>query len=111
MGRTSSVLSISLPAEMASELDRVRKKEHRTRSELVREALRRYIRYADAHTVRDLAVSLPEEAPTAEEIEAIRQGTREFREGKYVTLDQFRYELGRQPKRPRSKKPQARSCR
>lgn len=35
--------SISLPPEMAAELEEIQKKEHRTRSELIREALRRYI--------------------------------------------------------------------
>jgi Arc/MetJ-type ribon-helix-helix transcriptional regulator len=76
MRRTSSVFSISLPPEMASALDRVRRKEHRTRSELVREALRRYMHFADARAVRAWATALPEEEPSAEEIAAIAQGPR-----------------------------------
>ena len=43
MARTTVTYSISLPPEMAAELEEIRKKEHRTRSELLREALRRYI--------------------------------------------------------------------
>lgn len=43
MSRTTKVLAISLPPEMAEELELVRKDEHRTRSELIREALRKYI--------------------------------------------------------------------
>jgi hypothetical protein len=35
MSRTTSTFSISLPPEMATEVERVRKEEHRTRSELV----------------------------------------------------------------------------
>jgi Arc/MetJ-type ribon-helix-helix transcriptional regulator len=41
MSRTTSTFPISLPPEMATEVERVRKEEHCTRSELVREALRR----------------------------------------------------------------------
>ncbi len=43
MTRTTVTFSISVPPEMAAELEELRKKEHRTRSELLREALRRYI--------------------------------------------------------------------
>jgi metal-responsive CopG/Arc/MetJ family transcriptional regulator len=43
MARITVTFSISLPPEMAEELEEIRKKEHRTRSELIREALRRYI--------------------------------------------------------------------
>ncbi len=42
MARTTDVVSISLPPEMVAELDLVCRIEHRTRSELIREALRRY---------------------------------------------------------------------
>ncbi len=43
MARTTTTLTISLPPEMAAQVEEVRKKEHRTRSELIREALRHYI--------------------------------------------------------------------
>lgn len=43
MVRVTVTFSISLPPEMAAELEEIRKKEHRTRSELIREALRRYV--------------------------------------------------------------------
>jgi metal-responsive CopG/Arc/MetJ family transcriptional regulator len=42
MARVTVTFSISLPPAMAAELDALCKKEHRTRSELLREALRRY---------------------------------------------------------------------
>lgn len=42
--RTSKVLSLSLPPDLLREAERVAKKEGRTKSELFREALRRYIR-------------------------------------------------------------------
>lgn len=43
MSRTTVTFTISIPPGMAAEFEEVRKKEHRTRSELVREALRQYI--------------------------------------------------------------------
>jgi len=42
MARTTVILSVSLPPEVVIELALVCKIEHRTRSELIREALRRY---------------------------------------------------------------------
>lgn len=41
--RTTKVLSLSLPPTLFREAERVAKKEGRTRSELFREALRRYL--------------------------------------------------------------------
>jgi CopG family transcriptional regulator/antitoxin EndoAI len=43
MPRKSSILSISLPPELTSDLDAVASQERRSRSELVREAVRQYI--------------------------------------------------------------------
>ena len=43
MGRTTQVISISVPPEMTGQIDRLAKDESRTRSELLREALRRYL--------------------------------------------------------------------
>jgi predicted DNA-binding protein len=48
MSRTTAKFSISLPPEMMAILDEVMTDEHRTRSELVREALRQYFN-ARAH--------------------------------------------------------------
>jgi len=42
MPRTTVTFTISLPPEMAGELEETMRREHRTRSELIREALRRY---------------------------------------------------------------------
>ena len=41
--RTSKILSLSLPPELARAAERIAKREGRTKSELFREALRRYI--------------------------------------------------------------------
>ncbi len=41
--RTSATTTISLPPGMLREIERARKIEHRTRSELIREAIRAYL--------------------------------------------------------------------
>jgi CopG family transcriptional regulator/antitoxin EndoAI len=43
MGRTTKTITISLPPEMAAQVEEVMREEGRTRSELLREALRRYL--------------------------------------------------------------------
>ena len=95
MTRTTATFSVSLPPEMATELERVRKAEHRTRSELVREALRHYIREADTRSLASRIASLPEEEATPDELEAIKEGVTDFREGRHVTLSQLRHALRR----------------
>jgi len=89
---------------MAGELERVRRKEHRTRSELVREALRSYIREADARALRDRIAALPEEEPTDEEIAAIREGRADFKAGKHKPVSQVRHELLRPHRQSRRKR-------
>lgn len=42
MSRTTEILSISLPKKELEDISKLAKKEGRTRSELIREALRRY---------------------------------------------------------------------
>ena len=43
MNRTSKTITFSLPPEMAAQVEKVMRVEGRTRSELVREALRTYL--------------------------------------------------------------------
>lgn len=80
--RNTETMTISLPPAMARQMDRVQKEEHRTRSELLREAWRHYFesRY-------------PVYTPTRVEAAAIRKGRADFRRGDYVTLDQLHHEL------------------
>jgi CopG family transcriptional regulator / antitoxin EndoAI len=108
MSRTSATFSVSLPPAMANELERVRRNEHRTRSELVREALRHYIRVADARSVQERIGKLREAEPEAEEIAAVEQARKEFRKGNFVDLSKLHNELGRHRQQPRAKKSQAR---
>ncbi len=44
MARKTEIMSISLPPEMVEDIERACRSEHRTRSELTREALRHYLR-------------------------------------------------------------------
>jgi CopG family transcriptional regulator/antitoxin EndoAI len=43
MPRTTKTITISLPPDMAEQVEKVRREEGRTKSELLREALRQYI--------------------------------------------------------------------
>jgi CopG family transcriptional regulator/antitoxin EndoAI len=73
--RNSKTLSLSLPPELAREAERIAKREGRTKSELFREALRRYIqeqRWMDlrrygAQQARKLGIGEPEVERVIEE--------------------------------------------
>jgi CopG family transcriptional regulator / antitoxin EndoAI len=43
MARTTITMTLSLPPEMAKQVEELTREEHRTKSELFREALRKYI--------------------------------------------------------------------
>jgi len=78
---------------MLEQVENAMKTEHRTRSELVREALRTYM------SIR----LLPQESPTSSELRAIRRGEAAYRRGDYITLDEYFRELDRRPRRARKK--------
>jgi metal-responsive CopG/Arc/MetJ family transcriptional regulator len=59
MSRTTATFTVSLPPEMMALLDDAMKREHRTRSELVREALRQYL---IVHRSAQLASNLASDA-------------------------------------------------
>jgi predicted transcriptional regulator len=73
---------------MVDELDRVRELEHRTRAEVVREALRQYI--ANALHARQIPVVDPE----PDEIEALARGRQAIARGEFVTIDELLNDLG-----------------
>ena len=78
MPKTRQTMTISLPEAMLAEVQRVSQEETRTHSELVREALRRYI-----------AGRFPEVSPTKAELSGISAGRAEIEKGEFVTLTQF----------------------
>jgi len=100
MPRETMTMTISLPPEMVRQVDDATKREHRTRSELVREALRTYF------TVGRV---FPTYTPTARERRAIEKGRAAIRRGEYYTLDEFRTYLGSQGQKARTKKRRART--
>lgn len=82
--RTRQTFTVSLPPEMARQVERLRKLEHRTRSELVREALRTYF-----------ARQLPVVETSGAERRALRRGRAEFARREFRSLNQVLYALGR----------------
>ncbi len=86
-------MTVSLPAAMIREVEEVRKAEQRTRSELVREALRTYF---SQRRIRDAAAS-------PAELRAIRRGRAAYARGDFVTLDQLLHEMGSPRRRARAK--------
>ena len=67
--RTTKIMTFPLPPEMVKEVERIVKKENRTKSELFREALRKYIddkrwlkiRQWGLKTSQELGVSIEED--------------------------------------------------
>src|SRR5712691_3083790 len=93
--RTTETMTISLPPAMVRQLEKVRKQEHRTRSELMREALRHY-----------LDSRVPEVTPTRAEMAAIRRGRAALKAGRFGSLEQLRHELALENRGPRAKGPE-----
>jgi predicted transcriptional regulator len=91
--RTTQTMTISLPPAMVRQVEQIRKAESRTRSELVREALRAYFeqRY-------------PAVQPAKAELAALRRGRAAFRRGDVVSLQQFLHELEPSTRRSRPKR-------
>lgn len=87
--RESTTFTVSLPPAMARQVEKAMKTEHRTRSELVREALRVYF------NVR----VVPVEQPTAAEVRAYRRGMSAYKRGDYVTLGDYVNGVDRSPRR------------
>jgi CopG family transcriptional regulator/antitoxin EndoAI len=72
MARRSSILSISLPPDLALDLDSAAKQERRSRSELVREAVRQYVLLAKWRVLRQkAALKAAEQGLREQEIERL----------------------------------------
>lgn len=91
--RTTKVISLSLPPELARTAERVAALEGRTKSELFREALRAYL----------VGRRIREDLATPGEIAAIRRGRAAHARGEYVTLDRLLDEMGSPRRRARPK--------
>ena len=91
--RTRQTMTISLPPAMIRVVERVRKEESRTRSELIREALRQY--FVDRYPVVDA---------TPTELAAIRRGRSQVQRGQYVTLKRLLDDLDAANRKTRRKR-------
>ena len=74
-----------------AKIERAMKTEHRTRSELVREALRVYLS----------ARLIPAELPTLAETRAYRRGMAAYRRGDSIPLQEYLDGVDRRPRRSR----------
>ena len=77
-------LSVSLPTKMRSLIEKEAKRGKRSRSAVVREALAMYFR------LRRIGDEEPSEAERA----AIAEGKRAYQRGEFVSLDEWRHEVG-----------------
>lgn len=84
-------VTVLLPEAMIVELDRARAREERSRSEIVRDALRWYFR------------RVPVENPTSSELEAIEEGRAAVERGDYVTFGQLLHDLDADCRQPGAK--------
>ncbi|MGH7812812.1 MAG: ribbon-helix-helix protein, CopG family [Candidatus Binataceae bacterium] len=84
--RESKVLSITLPPAMLAQAARLAKKEHRTMSELVREALRRYQREREWDRINAYGAAKARSLGIADGdvAEIVRQFRKERRAGRRV---------------------------
>ena len=81
-------ITLSLPPNLVEALDRMRHRRHRSRSELVEDALARYLRLAEQ------SEAIPLEAALPEEVEAMRRAEEEHARGETVSLEDLQRELG-----------------
>jgi metal-responsive CopG/Arc/MetJ family transcriptional regulator len=84
--RTQKTVTTSLPHEELEELDRVSERQHLSRSQAMREAVRWYI-----GAMRNLP---PAEDALPDEAEAIERARQEFARGETVRLEDIQRELG-----------------
>jgi Arc/MetJ-type ribon-helix-helix transcriptional regulator len=80
--RNTALVTVSVPRPMALQIERTRKAEQRSRSELVREALRDYFRKA---------AGFPVVTATPAELRALKRARREYLRGETITLDEYEH--------------------
>jgi predicted transcriptional regulator len=94
--RRAKRVTISLPEAILEAADRVGARDHRSRSELVREALCWYLRLRD----------LPVDYASPEETEAFERGKEQIARGEYLTLEELLHDLEDHRRQGRAKKRQ-----
>jgi Arc/MetJ-type ribon-helix-helix transcriptional regulator len=81
------MISVSIPEEMLPEIDNAARRERRSRSELIREALHRYL-----SSGRGRMIALDNAEP--DEVEAGKRGRAQFARGEFVRLEDLQHDLG-----------------
>lgn len=69
--RTTKVMTLSIPPEMVEEVKRITKEEKRTKSELFREALRKYINDKRWQQIRQWGLKASQETGISTEEEVV----------------------------------------
>jgi predicted transcriptional regulator len=98
--RAARSVTISVPAEMLEELDRVRSREHRSRSKLLREAFRRYV-------AGESMQRIPIVEPEPGELDALEHGRAQTARGEHVLFKDLLDDVdadGRERRRKKSQK-------
>lgn len=74
--RTAKVISLSIPPDMEKEVQKVAKEEHRTISELLREAFRQYLANGDLALIRKEGRKVAKKMNLTEKdiVKIVRQG-------------------------------------
>ncbi len=97
--RNTRVYSITMPPDMAKQAERLAKKENRTMSELMREALRRY---QNPQVLFDPTQYIRQVAPTPPELQAIREDAKRKGTDK-LTMAQINREVAAVRRRDKKK--------
>jgi metal-responsive CopG/Arc/MetJ family transcriptional regulator len=80
-------VSVTLPGDLLPEIDEAARRQGRSRSSLVREALIVYLSGRRNRTI-------PLEDAEPDEVEAINRGREEFARGEFIRLVDLQHELG-----------------
>jgi metal-responsive CopG/Arc/MetJ family transcriptional regulator len=109
-GKQTHVIAVSLPKELFRDLEQLRARFFRKRSEMVKEAVREYVeRYRHAErdaylAAREAAVPYDDEPLTGADRAAIRRAREEYRRGEFLTLEELRRKLKHVARRRTSKR-------
>lgn len=83
----SKMISFSIPEELLPAIDEAASREHRSRAELIRDAVRQYLSSGKGRTI-------PLDNIQPDEREAAERGRAQFERGEFVRLDDLQRELG-----------------
>lgn len=107
-GKQTHVVAVSLPKELFRELEELRARMFRKRSEIVKEAVRQYVeRYrgaGHAYGVREAEVPYDDEPYTEAQRAAFEAARRRYERGEYLTLEEFNRKVGYVARRRRPKR-------